>query len=960
MTGAPGELRIRLLGDIAAQLDRGHDGDVTIDLGHNRQRCVLAALLVEPGRPVPVDVLLDRTWGDELPQHPREALYSYVSRLRRVLARGGAALVSRRASYLIEIDPLAVDLHLFDHLVQQSRTAGDDRRAFERLEGALDLWTGDAFGALDTPWLNATREALNRRRRTAEQSRDELALRLGRHAAVLDGLLTRADREPFDERLAELALLALYRCGRQAEALARFQRLRRQLAEELGAEPGEDLRRLHDRMVRADRTLAPPEPVRVAHPDHAPPVPADAAESTPTVPRQLPAPPAAFTGRIHQLAELTAAMRPGTEAGTVVVSAVGGIGGIGKTWLALHWAHEHRDRFPDGQLYANLRGFDPSGEPVEPGAVIRSFLAALGMPAQALPADPDDQAALFRSLIAGRRILMVLDNARDSAQVVPLLPGSPTAAVLVTSRQRLTGLVAAHGAYPIMLDPMTPADATVLLRTRLGAARVAAEPGALEALLPLCSGLPLALGIVAARAATDPQCRLGTLVAELNDRRTRLDALDAGDLAISLRAVMASSMRTLSASAVRLFNHLGLAPGPDIGAAAVASMAGCDPDGQRAVLRELVHANLLTEEPAQRYRMHDLVRLYAIELTANPNGPAKAMERLLDHYVHTAYEADRRLEPLRDPLTLPAPLPGVRAEPVHDRRAALAWFTAEHQILVSAVRYADGAGFHRHAWQLAWTLVYLLDQRGNWHEEVDVHRAALRSARQLGDAEGMAHSHRGLARGYTWLGRFDEARVHLRDALGTYQRLGDCAGQGFVYRNLARVSARQGLPRRALNDDRHALELFEAAGHDYGRAQALNALGWHHAHLGEHEQAVACCRQAIALQQRLGDRCGEALTWDSLAYSWYRSRRPEQAVSCYQRAAALLREQADNYMEAVVTDHLGDAYAALGRPAAARSAWRHATYLLTALGHPDVRTVRTKLESASGPVGDQLAADAAA
>ncbi len=436
-------------------------------------------------------------------------------------------------------------------------------------------------------------------------------------------------------------------------------------------------------------------------------------------------------------------------------------------------------------------------------------------------------------------------------------------------------------------------------------------------------------------------------MAELSDRQTRLDALDVGDLAVSLRAVMAGSIRALPAGAARLFGRFGLAPGADIGLAAAASLAGSQPSAVRPVLRELVDANLLSED-AQRFRMHDLVRLYGIELAADEPEAHAAVRRLLDHYLHTACAADRRREPLRDPLALPAA--DFRVPDFASPRASLDWLDAEHDVLLSAVRYAESAGLHRHTWQLAWALTPVLDQRGNWPAEVEVHSAALRSARCLADDTAIAHAHRGLARGYTWLGRFEDARIHLRAALAAYERLGDQAGQGYAYRNLARVSARQGRPGPALEDDRRALAMFEAAGHDYGRAQALNALGWHHAHLGEHGRSAAYCRTAITLQQRLGDRRGEAMTWDSLAYSHVRRTRPDQAVRCYQRAAALLREEADAYLEAVVTDHLGDAYAALGRCDEARATWEHAAQLLTALGHPEVSGVRAKL-SETPPTG---------
>ncbi|WP_238013453.1 BTAD domain-containing putative transcriptional regulator [Dactylosporangium sp. AC04546] len=899
-----GQLRIQLLGDVVVR----HDGGRAVDLGHRRQRCVLAVLLVEPNRPVPVEALLERAWGERLPRRPRDSLYSCVSRLKQLLAPVGAELVRRNGGYLIEVDPLAIDAHRFDHLVRQAQADAEQQRALDRFEEALALWAGDAFGTLDTPWLNGIRADWDHRRRAAERGRDELALRLGHHAAVLDGLLARAERDPLDEHLASQLLLALYRCGRQAEALARYDQLRRRLATELGIEPGEALRRTFDHILRADPGLTVAG--AVAGP----------------VPRQLPPPPVPFVGRVRQLGEMTDAVR----GNAVAIVAISGAGGIGKTWLALHWAHLQSERFPDGQLYVNLRGFDPSGEPVEPPAAIRSLLAALGVPVEALPVEPDCQAGMFRSLVAGRRMLVVLDNARDSAQVIPLLPGSPGCAVIVTSRHRLTGLVAVHGARPVPLDLMTDAEALELLRTRLGPVE------ALAALLPHCAGLPLALGVVAARAATGrrPTEELAALAAELGDPRTRLDVLDPGDLQVGLRAVMASSVRALSPRAIRLLGYLGSAPGPDIGRSGAASMAGADPESLSPVLRELVDSNLLTEDPPRRYRMHDLIRLYVIERVSVPDRQP-AMERLLDHYLHTAHAADRRLQPLRDPLTLPPVRPGVRVEAPADHRAALAWLTAEHQVLTAAVRFAPTAGFHRHAWQLAWALVHLLDQRGNWHEEVDVHRIALASAERLADDVALAHARCGLARGYTWLARFDEARTHLRSALAAFRRLGDVAGQGFAYRGLARVSARQGLPRRALADDRRALDLFDTAGHDHGRTLALNALGWHHAHLGEHDQAVLRCRQAIAIQQRIGDVHGEGMTWDTLGYAWYRSGDHRQAVAGFHRAARLLGEQADRYLEAVVNEHLGDAYAALGDVDAARTAWQRSARLLRVLGHPD-------------------------
>ncbi|MEV4512593.1 BTAD domain-containing putative transcriptional regulator [Dactylosporangium sp. NPDC049525] len=939
-----GDILFRLLGDVTA---RDHEG-AAVDLGHDRQRCVLAVLLVAAGRAVPADTLMERAWGERLPRRPKDALYSYISRLRHVLAPTGATLERQRAGYLIRVDPLAVDLHRFDDLVRQARAAADDRQALDLVEEALALCAGEPFGALDTPWLNAVRDERDRSRRRAERERDELVLRVGGHAVVVDRLVARAAQDPLDEALAGQALVALYRCGRSAEALAHYDRVRRRLAEELGTEPGAALRCLYERILRADPELAGPEPPANQRPDPQP-------EPRPA-PRQLPPPPGSFVGRARQLAELSAALAPAAGAGpAVAISAIGGPGGVGKTWLALRWAHEHQHRYPDGQLYVNLRGFDPSGEPVDPAAAIRSLLEGLGVPGYALPADADSRAALYRSLVAGRRMLVVLDNARDTAQVVPLLPGAPGCAVLVTSRRRLTGLVATYGARPVRLDVMSDAEARALLRARLGESRLAAEPAALDALLPHCAGLPLALGIVAARMATgtpgDRPGGLAALAAELHDRRARLDALDTGELTLSLRAVMDSSVRALSGPAERVLCRLGQAPGPDIGIAALSALDGTAPEALRPALRELIDANLLTEDPPGRYRMHDLVRLYADERAAagDEAGRHAALERLLDHYLHTAYAADRRLQPLRPPIALAPAVADARVAAPVGRRAALAWFAAERHTLPAAVRHAAANGFDRHTWQLAWALLYLFDQRGDWQDQVDVHRVALCSARRLADDRGQAHAHLGAARGYTWLGRFDEAREHLGRALTAFERLDDRIGQGTARRGLARVSARQGQPRRALDDDHRALELFAAAGHEYGLAQVLNAIGWHHAHLGEHDHAADWCRRAIAIQQRIGDRVGEGMTWDSLAYIRRGDRRHRDAVDCYRRSAQLLHDAADGYYEAVVTEHLGDVHAELGDAEAARAAWRHSACLLTALGHPHAAGLHTKLAVRGGP-----------
>ena len=934
------EPRFRLLGAITAHAGPGKG---TLDLGHDRQRCVLTALLVDANRPVPVPVLLDRAWGDRLPQHPREALYSCLSRLRQALSAAGARLARDRGGYTIELEPLDIDLHRFDDLVRRAGHARDPGQALACLEPALALWTGDAFGTLDTPWLNGQRRELARRRSAAEGDRDDHALALGRHQQVLPDLLGRAAREPLDERLAGRVLLALYRCGQQAQALTHYEGLRRLLAAELGTEPGPPLRRLHHQILCSDPALDAPilDPSAPAPPAELP--------VAPVVPRQLPPVPATFTGRAAELARLTAAFE--ATRGAVAVAAVCGAGGIGKTWLVLRWAHRHSERFPDGQLYVNLRGFDPVQPPLEPAAAVRSFLGALGLPAAGLPPDPESQVAMYRSLLAGRRVLVVLDDARDSAQVAPLLPGSPGCAVLVTSRRRLTGLVTAHDARPVALGPLTDAAARDLLRARLGEDQLSAATDAVDVLVAHCAGLPLALGIVAARAATDPAAGLGGLAADLAETGSRLDLLDAGELALGLRAVLDSSVRTVSAPAARLFTRLGLAPGPEFGVAAAASAAGTPSPDVRRLLRELADVNLINENVPQRYRIHDLVRLYAIEL-ATAAGERPALARLLDHYLHTAHAASRLLRPLERQLALPPPVPGTQVEPLADRTGAIAWFALERQALPAMVRAGAAAGFDRQVWQLAWACLSQFDERGELAALIEVADLALGAARRLADDTALAYAHSGLARGYLGLGRFDDARAELDHSLAAFRRLGDAVGEGFAYRRLARVDALQGRPAAALEQDRLALARFEAAGHDHGRAVALNALGWHFAHLGRHVEAVDCCRRAIDLQRDLADPVGEAMTWDSLAYAWYRKGSHEQAVTAYRRAARLLHDQLSHYLEAQVTEHLGDAYAALGAWRSAHRAWQRSADLLAALGHPAAEPVRAKIRQASnGPRG---------
>jgi tetratricopeptide (TPR) repeat protein len=630
----------------------------------------------------------------------------------------------------------------------------------------------------------------------------------------------------------------------------------------------------------------------------------------------------------------------------VVISAIGGTAGVGKTALAVYWAHQVASRFPDGQLYVNLRGFDPTGAVMDPAEAVRRFLDALGVSPERIPADPDAQAALYRSHLAGRRMLVVLDNARDTAQVRPLLPGAPTCLVLVTSRNQLSGLIAADGAHPITLDLLSTAEARELLAHRIGADRVAAEPDAVAEIVTRCAHLPLALTLVAARAAIRPHVRLHLLADELRDTQQRWQALTDDDPTTDVRTVFSWSHQALTPAAARLFRLLGLHPGPNIAAPAAASLAAIPIDQVRPLLAELTRASLLAEHTAGRYTFHDLLRAYATGLTHTTDTDQQrsaATHRMLDHYLRTAYTANRLLDPSRDPVTLTPPQPGVTPEHATDYQQAMAWFTAERPVLLAAVDHAAATGFDTHTWQLAWTLWTFLGRRGHWHDQAAAGRAAVAAAGRLADPTVQARAHRHLARAYTRLGRFDDAHTQLRHALDLYRQAGDQVGQAHTHQNLAYLWGRQGRPGQALDHARQSLDLSRAAGHQAGQAAALNAVGWYHAQLGDHQQALTSCQQALTLHQELDDRHGQADAWDSLGYAHHHLGHHTQAVVCYQHALDLVRELGDRYYESLAFTHLGDTHHAAGNPTAARDAWQQALTILDDLDHPDADTVRTKL-----------------
>ena len=680
--------------------------------------------------------------------------------------------------------------------------------------------------------------------------------------------------------------------------------------------------------------------------------PASVDPAEPAVPRQLPTAVPHFAGRTSELRLLDAVLGDAGRGSTgVVISAIGGTAGVGKTALALNWAHRVAPDFPDGQLYANLRGFDPAGNPAEPADVLRGFLDALQVHPERFPATTEGLAALYRSLLADRTMLVLLDNAADVAQVRPLLPASPRCLVIVTSRRELSALAAAEGARLLSLDVLPEREAIELLAARLGTDRADAEPDAITQLATLCARLPLALSVIVARAAAAPNLPLSALVTELTELQGRLDALDAGDPAANVRTVFSLSYRHLPEAAAQMFRLLGLHPGPDISAPAAASLAGLPLAGARAALRDLARASLIIESVPGRYGFHDLLRAYAAEQAALREGRERreAVHRMLDHYLHTARRAHEVLYPGRQRVDLGRPRALVTSEGFAAKPFALAWLRAEYQVLLKIIDLAAREGFDDYAWRLSMVLWTFFDVCGHWHDGTRMHRTALEAARRCGDQFGQAHALRGLGTFEVMLGDYAQAHCCLAEAQELFRRLGDTHGLARTDLIMGQAFEFQGRHAEALAVVKEALRLSETAQDDpymqLVRASALNGSAWYNAHLGELGQARAHCTQAIELCQSIGYSPGEAGTWDTLGFVWQRLGDHAAATACFLRAVALEREMGSRFNLAMALAHLGDTHVSTGDLPAAGLVWAEALMILADLHHPEAFEVRAKLES---------------
>jgi DNA-binding SARP family transcriptional activator/tetratricopeptide (TPR) repeat protein len=1021
-------------------------GGALVRVATGRAQTVLAMLLLESGRVVPFQRLVAALWECDPPDTARSQVQICVSVLRKLLAGTGAAIVTQPPGYLLRIPDGSLDLWRFRRLCGTAGSLAGQRpqEAAAHYRQALALWRGDACASVASQVVIQAAVQLNEERWTALEQAMVVELRLGRHQQVVAELVRFVAAEPLRERPRALLMLALYRSGRQAGALEVYRSGQRLLAEEIGTDPGKELRALEQAILARDPSLdlgsqawpkaagdalaalpllrqhptsvpglagrdgidpvpgpqqcqaglavsavALPGPGRhpagpagtdeVAASEHGPRAlareldagpgigmqrprraagPAGQAPATKVtargnqemaIPRQLPGTVPSFTGRAAELAALTQVLdHAGTQAaGTVVISAIGGTAGVGKTALAVHWAHQVAHRFPEGQLYVNLRGFDPSGPPVTAAAAIRGFLDALGVPAGQVPQHPAAQAGLYRSLLARRHMLIVLDNARDEQQIRPLLPATPGCLVIVTSRNQLAGLAATTEARLLALGVLPDADSRAMLTARLGARRAAAEPEAVTQITELCAGLPLALAITAARAAVHPSLPLAALAAELRDTAGRLDALDAGDPVASIQAVFSWSARQLTPAAAQMFRLLGLHPGPDISAPAAASLAAVTLARARRSLGELTRASLITEHAPGRYACHDLLRAYATgqaRATSTHTSRHAAAGRALDHYLHTAHTAAVLIDPARDRVTIPPPRPGVRPEHLAGYHQALAWMQAEHQVLLAAITLADDTGADVHAWQIPWTMTDFLKLRGHCQQQAAIQRTAVAAAARLGDTAGQAVSLRLLSHACASLGDYDQARAHCAASLSLCQQLGDHIGEAKAHQFLATTANGQGRHADALSHEQQALRLYQAASHKTGQAEILNNTGWTHILLGHYQKARTYCQQSLTLTTELGLRHVASHAWDTLGYAEHHLGNLTQATACYQRALSLSRETSDLPAQADTLTHLGDTHHASGELRQAQNTWQQALDILDQLHHPDTNRLRARLQ----------------
>lgn len=828
------------------------DGE-PLSLGSPARQVILGLLAIDPGMPVRRERLLDLLWGERPPRTASSLVQAHVSRLRRVLwprrSGGEQTIASAEGGYRLHVSDDELDLSVFTDLARQAATArtdGDNETACDLYEQAFRLCRGDPCADVSLlqghPAITAVRRELSEvLLRYAEVASDQ-----GSHDRVLRRLQALAATEPLNERVHARLMVALAGCGQQAAALRLYEELRLRLDRELGLYPGEELAETHMRLLRQDiRSLG----MRVKG------VTGPPALSAQLVPRQLPAAAGYFTGRGFELAALTRLLdTPDDVTPAIPVVTLTGMAGIGKSALAVYWAHQIADRFPDGQLFTDLRGFSPTGIPASAAEAIRSFLQALGVEDWRIPTDVEGQRTLYRSLLATRRVLIVLDNAQDAEQIRPLLPGAPGCFVLITSRNRLTGLVASHGAHPLPLDCLTEVQAHSLLALGLGETRVEAEPRAASELISLCARLPMALCNAIARAAAHPRVPLAELAAAMRDDQGRLDTLETGEKVTSVRAVFSWSRAKLSDRAERMFRLMAVHPGPDVTVPSAASLTGFTLRDASSALAELSDEYLVSEYMPGRYTCNDLLRSYALEIGRTHETDEErraAVRQVLDHYLQTANLASRYLQPYRF-LRVPTPsLPGVAPRELHSSAEAEEWVRAERLVLLAAIQQAADEEFSPYAWELAWTAAPFLRGAACWSVTARALERALITARRLGDVIGQIMAHQNLGWLRLRMGAYSSAHDHVEAALLLGQQLREGRYIALARLLRARVLRSQGCLPEALLEAQQSLCLYRGINDRFGEFRALTEVGWNLLKLGDRAGAEVSRAQAQQLRLSL-------------------------------------------------------------------------------------------------------------
>ncbi|WP_204005974.1 AfsR/SARP family transcriptional regulator [Virgisporangium aurantiacum] len=939
----PGEeFRFRVLGPW--EVTHRHREAVVVPSG--QQRTLLVSLLLSAGRPVTIDALADRLWPFHAPERVRGTVQTYAARLRRLLGRELIESTSG-GGYRIAVPARNVDMHRFRELVDQSRTATAAADELSLLQAALGLWRGRPFTGVESAWLE--REVvpgLTEEWLAATERRIDLELELGRPGKVIAELRGLINQDPTRESLWCRLIVALHRAGRRAEALGAYQQARATLSEELGIDPSVELQRLQ-RVVLQD----------------APAVPVPESRN----PRQLPHDIAHFRGRAAELAALDALLPAddptddpadgaagGTAGGTAAegrpttIVAIDGAPGMGKTTLAVHWAHRVSGRYPDAHLYLNLNGYG-SGEPLTPAAAAATLLRGLSVAGDLIPESVDERAALLRTTLAGRRVLLLLDNARDADQVRALLPGADGLAI-VTSRSQLRGLSIRDGAHRVTLHRLPVDESVSLLSVAVSAERLAAEPDAAARLVELCDGLPLALAIVAERAH-----RAGTLaevVHALRDGKARLDNLGAGDgdPHTDLRAALSWSHRALDPDAAAMFDRLGLHPANDIGLESAAALANVPVWQAKRSLDRLAAAHMVAQRHPDRYELHDLIRLYAVDRAQRAGaGPANeaAVRRLLDWYLHAAVSADVALMPSRRRKFV-APYTPSAAPPVFaDQNRAMAWFEQEYDGLRSVVDWAATHGSPGHAWRTAIAMTTFLDRRISWREGVEFLRSAGRAARLAGDRAGEGYTLNSLGCTYWDQRDWDRARDCFSQALACFRDLGDQLSEAMVLGNLGLVEASAGDPVRAQRLCHDALYLCEQAGYRRGVAQNLDNLGMAHLAADEPVNAIDCHRRAAELFQDLGDAELGAWNEQNLGRAYAAAGRHASSVRSLRLAVGTMRRLGHRRQEANMFVDLGNTLLAAGHPGLARDCWQTALVTMRQLADPRIADVEAAITEAT-------------